>query len=149
MRALHVIGLILALTLVALGATVFAQTRPPTPVYQIIVHPRNQTPAVDRKFLEDAFLKRIASWPDGEVIRPVDLVPNSPVRRKFTEDVLKRSVEAVKGYWRQRIFSGRDLPPPELDTDEEIVTYVLKYDGAVGYVSGGASLNGSRVLPVR
>ncbi len=71
------------------------------------------------------------------MIRPADLVPGSPARRKFTEEILKRSVEAVRGYWQQRIFSGRDVPPPEVETDEEVVKYVLKYTGAVGYVSGG------------
>jgi hypothetical protein len=83
------------------------------------------------------------------VIRPVDLAANSVVRRKFTEDVLNRSVEAVKGYWQQRIFSGRDVPPPELDTDEDVIAYVLKYEGAIGYVSGSASLRGTKVLAVR
>jgi ABC-type phosphate transport system substrate-binding protein len=152
MRALllrSVIGFTFALALTAFCTTMFAETRQSAPAYQVIVHPENPVIAVDRKFLEDAFLKKIASWPQGIVIRPVDLVPNSQVRRQFTEDVLKRSVEAVRIYWQQRIFSGRDVPPPELDTDEEVVKYVLKYEGAVGYVSGSATLNGSRVLTVR
>jgi len=62
--------------------------------------------------------------------------------------VLKRSVEAVKGYWQQRIFSGHDVPPPEFDSDDDVVKYVLKHEGAVGYVSGNANLNGSKVLTV-
>jgi ABC-type phosphate transport system substrate-binding protein len=149
MRGLPVTPLALALTVAVSWATLFAHAGPPVPVYQVVVHPNNPTSTVDRGLLEDAFLKKITTWPTGELIRPVDLAPGSPVRRKFTEDVLKRSVEAVRGYWQQRIFSGRDVPPPELDTDDDVVRYVLKYEGGVGYVSGGAALNGSKVLSVR
>jgi len=49
-------------------------------------------------------------------------------------------VEAVRRYWQQCIFSGRSVPPPELDSDEAIVRYVAKYRGAVGYVSADAKL---------
>ena len=129
--------------------TLNAEARPPLPAYQVIVHPENPTTNVDRKFLEDAFLKKITTWPNGNSIRPVDRTASSPVRRAFSEEVLNRSVEAVKGYWQQRIFSGRDVPPPELETDDDVVSYVLKYDGAVGYVSGEAALKGARVLTVR
>src|SRR5882672_7686774 len=146
MRLRPLAALALATALTAFCATLFAQTRPSGPAYQLIVHTTNPVTAVDRKFLQDVFLKKVATWPDGQVVRPVDLVPNSAVRRKFTEDVLNRSVEAVKGYWQQRIFSGRDVPPPELDTDEDIVRYVLKYNGAVGYVSAGATITGTKAL---
>jgi hypothetical protein len=36
-----------------------------------------------------------------------------------------------------------------LDSDDEVVTYVLKHAGAVGYVSVEAKLNGAKVLTVR
>jgi ABC-type phosphate transport system substrate-binding protein len=138
----------LGLTLFALCATVFADARP-APVYVVIVEPSNEVTSVERKFLEDLFLKKITRWPNDSAVRPADLAPNSAVRRKFTEEVLKRSVEAVQGYWQQRIFAGRDVPPPEFDTDHDVVDYVLKHVGAVGYVSGAADLDGAKVLTVR
>src|SRR5579872_576679 len=95
--------LIVLLTLAALGASGRAQT-PPKPVFVVIANPNNPVEQVERKFLEDAFLKKITQWPNDQVIRPVDLSPNSPVRQKFTEDVLKRTLSAVKSYWQQRIF---------------------------------------------
>jgi ABC-type phosphate transport system substrate-binding protein len=146
MRSLTAFTLALLALLTALVATVFAQ---PRPVYVVITHPSNTAPVVDRKFVEDAFLKKTTRWPDGRPIRPVDLAPDSPVRRKFSEDVLNRSVAVVKGYWQQKIFSGRDVPPPEVDSDKDAVRYVLKNEGSIGYVSGSADLGGSRVLVVQ
>ncbi len=142
---------LVAVALCAICATVHAQARPagPAPDFIIIVHPSNESTAVERSFLEEAFLKKITQWPSGEVIRPVDLGPSSPVRRKFSEQILNRSVEAVKGYWQQRIFSGRDTPPPELETDDDVVAFVLKHEGGIGYVSGAAALHGARPLGVK
>ena len=62
---------------------------------------------------------------------------------------MRRSVEAVKTYWQQAVFSGRDIPPPELDSDDDVVRYVLRNPGGVGYVTGNADLHGARVLVVR
>jgi hypothetical protein len=62
---------------------------------------------------------------------------------------LKRTVAAVRSYWQQRIFSGRDVPPPELDSDASVIAYVERTPGAVGYVSGDAKLGSSRELQVQ
>ena len=119
------------------------------PIYVVIVNPDNPAASADRGFLADAFLKKVSTWGNGEVIRPVDLPPGSPVRQQFTDDVLHRSIQEVKGYWQQRIFSGRDVPPPELDKDEEVVEYVLHHGGAVGYVSRAAPLGGAKALAIQ
>jgi len=149
MRAFCQIALLLVLTVTGLGSTSHAQGGATSAGgYQVIVHPNAPSTAVDRQFLEDAFLKKVTMWPRGEAIRPADLTPNSNVRREFTEAVLKRSVEAVRSYWQQRIFAGRDLPPPEFNTDDNVVKYVLTHEGAVGYVSGSANLKEAKVLTV-
>jgi hypothetical protein len=136
-----------ALTIALLSASVAGEAR--APAYEIIVSPSNSIAAVDREFLAEAFLKKSTEWPSGETVKPVDLPPSSPVRRRFSDDVLHRSVAEVKSYWQQRIFAGRDTPPPELDGDDDVVHYVLKHPGAVGYVSVGAALAGAKVVAIR
>jgi ABC-type phosphate transport system substrate-binding protein len=63
--------------------------------------------------------------------------------------VLKRSVAAVKSYWQQKVFSGQNVPPPELDSDQQVVTFVLRNPGAVGYVSSAANVEGVKTLSLR
>jgi ABC-type phosphate transport system substrate-binding protein len=116
------------------------------PAYLVIVNPANPTTSIGRKFLADAFLKKTTRWDSGDVIRPVDQTSDSPVRRKFSEEVLKRSVAAVRNYWQQIIFSGRDVPPPELNSDEDVVKYVLKYPGGIGYVAGSTDLDAAKIV---
>lgn len=117
--------------------------------FRVIVHPSNSLKAAERAFVANAFLKKVTRWSEGEVIRAVDLRADNPARRRFTEEVLKRSVGAVRSYWQQRIFSGRDVPPPELESDEGVVAFVAKYPAAVGYVSGTAKLVGVRELVIQ
>jgi hypothetical protein len=139
-----------AFFLVALSVGFFAVAAQSLPRgYQIIRNPSNPVDAVDRQFLEDAFLKKKTAWPDGAVIRPVDLAPASTARRQFSDDVLRRPVDAIRSYWQQRIFAGRELPPPEFSSDAEVVRFVLRERGAVGYVSSAATLNGARPLTIK
>lgn len=121
-----------------------AEAAPPPPEFRIIVHRQNLVGSLSRAFVAEAFLKKVTRWDGGSTIRPVDQRPKSQVRRRFTETVLKRPVNAVRNYWQQRIFSGRDVPPPELDSDEAVVSYVGRHEGAIGYVSGTAALGGVR-----
>jgi hypothetical protein len=117
--------------------------------YRLIVHPSNPVRELDRSFVAQAFLKKVIHWPCGVPIQPIDLDQRSPVRRRWSDEVLNRSVEAVKSYWQQMIFSGRGLPPPEVTTDEQVIDFVLHRAGAIGYVSADANLHGARALSLR
>ena len=136
-----------ALFVAGSGGRASAEEAPPA--FVVIANAKNPANGSPREFLSDAFLKKTTRWDDGEIIRPVDLGPTSPARRAFSQKVLDRSVSAVRSYWQQRIFSGRDLPPPELGSDDAVIEYVQRNRGAVGYVSGTAHLHDVKVLPVR
>jgi hypothetical protein len=121
----------------------------PAPDFRVIVNASRSEVLLTREFLTDAFLKNVTRWPDAQPLQPVDQKGDTHARRKFSETVLKRSVQAVKTHWQQRIFSGRGVPPPELDSDEAVVRYVEARPGAVGYVSGSAALGKTRVVAVK
>jgi ABC-type phosphate transport system substrate-binding protein len=142
-----VVGAVLLLAIAAGAESIAAAAT--SADYQVIVHPTNALTAVDRAFLADAFLKKASHWPDGEALAPVDQRPDSGVRKAFSLDVLKRSVGAVRSYWTQRIFSGRDIPPPELDSDAKVVQFVASRPGAVGYVGAGTDTKGTKPLVLR
>jgi ABC-type phosphate transport system substrate-binding protein len=125
-----------------------ARESAPTP-FRVIVHPENRISGATAEFLSSLFLKKVTRWDGGETVRPVDQPPNSAVRARFSESVLKRSVAAVRNYWQQRVFSGRGVPPRVLESDQAVVSYVQKERGAVGYVSGAAKVDGVKVLVVK
>jgi ABC-type phosphate transport system substrate-binding protein len=141
-------GLVAALLLLAVAIATTGPALAGEPEFRVIVHPGSGPGAADPDFVADIFLKKMTRWPNGESAKPVDLRPDSTVRRRFSETVLKRTVNAVRSYWQQRIFSGRDVPPPELESEDAVVAYVAKTPGAIGYVAGGTKLGGVKELPL-
>ena len=139
---------IFLLALLGAAALPWAQAWAP-PAYRVIVHRDTPQAALERRVVADMFLKKASRWPGGEAVRPVDLASDSAVRQRFSEDVLGRSVAAVKSYWQQLIFAGRGVPPPELESEDEVTLFVMRHPGSIGYVSGGASVPGVKVLDVR
>jgi ABC-type phosphate transport system substrate-binding protein len=141
--------LLFVLPLFLLSAALMGQAPASSPPpFVVIVHPQNRAAFVTRAFLADAYLKRTSRWPDGERIRPVDLATGSNVRRRFSDAVLRRSVASVRSYWQRLIFSGRGVPPVELD-EAEVAAYVARHRGAVAYVGGATPVGRAKVVEVR
>lgn len=117
--------------------------------FRVIVHRDNPATVLSRELVTDIFLKKSTRWDDGEAVHAFDQRVDALVRDKFSDTVLRRSVAAVRHYWQQRIFSGRGVPPPELESDEAVVRRVQGDRGAIGYVSERAPLTGVKVVVVR
>jgi ABC-type phosphate transport system substrate-binding protein len=83
---------------------------------------------------------------DGLAIEPVDQVPASASRARFSETILHRNVAAMQAFWQQQIFSGRDVPPVEKSNDEAVIAFVREHPGAIGYVSPDSALDGVRTV---
>ena len=102
--------------------------------FALIVNAANPGTQMRRESVAAAFLKQATRWGDGSPIAPVDQSTTSPVRKAFTEAVLKQSVASVQNHWMQQIQTGR-LPPPVKNSDAEVAAYVTKEKGAIGYVT--------------
>jgi ABC-type phosphate transport system substrate-binding protein len=148
-RANAAFSLLVFVLVFVYGAAVGTRVASGAEGFRVIVNLDNPMSSMDRRFLADVYLKKATRWPSDEAIRPVDLGPGSPARRTFSDEVLKRSVAAVKSYWQQKVFSGQGVPPPELDSDSEVVRFVLKNPGAVGYVSSSGNVAGVKIVAVR
>jgi hypothetical protein len=140
------LGLVLLWCLVAVSPALAADA---PPAFRVVAHRGVPGNTVSRDFLANAFLKNISRWPDNQALRPVDLKVDAGARKTFSEAVLRRSVAAVKAYWQQRIFSGRGVPPPALDSDQAVIDYVASHPGAVGYISGTPSVGNVKVMTVK
>lgn len=117
--------------------------------FQIVVHPDNPYRHLERDYVRDLFLKRITRWPDGEVALPVDLSAKSSVRGAFAQAILHKPLTAVRMYWQQVVFSGRGVPPPELETDEAIIRYVVQRRGAIGYITASSQTGEARIVSLK
>jgi len=116
--------------------------------YKLIVNDSVKVRSLSKKTVSDSFLKKVRKWEDGAAIVPVDQLEASDVRDAFSRAIHGKPATAIKSYWNQQIFSGRDVPPVEKKSDAEVVAFVRSNAGAIGYVSDGADVTGVRVVTV-
>jgi ABC-type phosphate transport system substrate-binding protein len=128
-----------ALLLTAVLAPIGAQEA----ALRVIVHAANSVTSVQRTELSDIFLKKVATWKSGNPVIPVDQTETNDVRKLFCKRMLGRDVQAVKGYWQQAIFAGKNFPPLEKSNDAEVMAFVAGHPNAIGYVSPAAVLPGT------
>jgi hypothetical protein len=137
-----------ALGALNLGATTAAPA-PSIDDYRVIVHPANPARELSRAFVRDAFLNRKTTWGGGGKIRPVHLGKRFPVRQRFTREVLRKSPAQMRAYWSQLIYSGKGLPPPEMDTPAAVIAFVLRHREAMGYLPATADPGGAAVVTLK
>jgi ABC-type phosphate transport system substrate-binding protein len=119
--------------------------------FLVIVNAANPVSSMSVRELSTTFMKKVARWPHGDEVTPVDLKDTSAVRESFSRRIHEKSTAAVKAYWQKMIFSGRDVPPSEKSTSAEVVAYVRANRGAIGYVAAdtalGAGVKALKVTP--
>jgi len=119
--------------------------------YVVIVNPSNPIKRLTQSQLSKIYLGKLQGWDINGRIEPVvalDLPNSSPLRAKFTQDVLRKSESEAEAYWRQEIYAGRTFPPLE-QTESDALTHVRTIVGSIAYVSASADLKGVRVVSVR
>ena len=133
-------GLLLALAWASPGVA--------RPAFTVVVNPQVPVISLSRETLSDIFLRKVTWWENGVAMRPVDQPYDSTTRTLFSDAIIGRSVRAVRTHWQQAIFSGQRPPPPVFTTDAEVLSYVRRNGGAIGYVSNGVPLDGVRAVRI-
>ena len=128
---------------------VIPQTARAAEPFVVIVNAANPISSVSADQLAGLFLKKVTQWKGGLPAQPADLGANSAVRESFSHQIHHKGTAAVKAYWQQMIFSGREVPPPEKASALEVVAYVSANRGGVGYVPVGTRLgSGAKAVDV-
>lgn len=118
--------------------------------FVLIVNANNPISALSGQEASDLFFKKATNWSDGTKASPVDLNETASARESFSKRIHGKSTSAVKSYWQKMIFSGREIPPPEKASPDEVVAYVKAHRGGIGYVPSGTALgDGVKVLNLR
>jgi ABC-type phosphate transport system substrate-binding protein len=104
------------------------------PAFRVIVHNDVRGTQISRTLVSSIFLREALRWGDGLRIQPVDQSLRSPVRAEFSEAVLEKSIDGVQLLWTRKLAKGV-IPPVVKSSDEEVIAYIARTEGAIGYVS--------------
>jgi ABC-type phosphate transport system substrate-binding protein len=111
------------------------------PGFVIVINAENKTAALPKNLIVKLFLKKVREWDSGAgPVTAYDLDDKSEARKRFTTAVHGKSISAIKSYWQRMIFSGREVPPDEIASEQKVLEKVAADKGAIGYVSLGTPL---------
>ncbi|NEV62609.1 hypothetical protein [Thiorhodococcus minor] len=100
---------------------------------------------LDRKTLERIYTGRIVEI-GGVRVTPVNLPQGNELREAFLRHYLSQDENKYTGYWTVRRYVGKGTPPPELPSSAEVVEFVSKTEGAIGYVESVEVPEGVQIL---
>jgi hypothetical protein len=141
MRQLHFAITTLALLLFATGGAWAADLK-------VIANGSVSATMVSAEELKGVFLSTKTSLSDGSHVEPV-LEKSGAAHELFLKQIVGKTDSALETYYRSLVFTGKGSMPKTLASDAEMVAYVAKTKGAVGYVSATASAEGVKVLELK
>jgi TonB family protein len=133
--------------LVAAGLMIFAPVNALAGDVKVIANASVKADTISAAELKHVFLEEKNSLADGTHVEPV-LQKSGPVHEAFLQAYLGRSADDLQMYYRTLVFTGRGFTPKALGSDGEVVAYVARTRGAIGYVSSAASVGGVRTLAI-
>ncbi len=136
-----------ALSLAA-GLVAFAVGAAQSGTVKIIANSSVRADSISADELKGVFLEHTNSLEDGSHVEPV-MEKGGPTHEAFVRDYLEKSDAALQIYYRSLVFTGRGSMPKSVSSDAEVVTYVAKTKGAIGYVATGTSAVGVKTLEVK
>ena len=111
----------------------------------IISHPDNNV-TLSKKEVQRIFLGKLKTFPGKGPVIPIDLPRNSDSRLEFSKKILKKDMRQVSAYWTRLIFTGKGLPPKQVDSIEELKKLVARNPDAIGYIDKGSLDDTVRVI---
>ena len=113
---------------------------------RVIANPSVSASAVSVDELKSVFLSTKTSLSDGSHVEPV---LGGSAHTAFLKEYLGKTDAALPTYYRCLVFTGKGSMPKSLGSDAEVVAFVAKTRGAVGYVGSSANTVGVKILEVK
>jgi ABC-type phosphate transport system substrate-binding protein len=132
---------------VALAALLFTATAARPADIKVIANSSVSAASISADELKDVFLLTKSSL-GGAHAEPV-LQKGGAAHEAFVKEYLGKTDTALQTFYRSLVFTGKGSMPKTLGADSEVVAYVAKTKGAIGYVSAGTAAEGVKILEVK
>jgi len=137
LRNLLIVGMFLGAVNLALAGDI-----------KIIANSSVGASSVSTDELKAVFLATKSSLSDGSHVEPV-LEKDGPAHEAFLKEFVGKTDSAFETYYRSLVFTGKASMPKTTASDADMVAYVAKTKGAIGYVSASAATAGVKTLEVK
>ena len=115
---------------------------------KVIANPSIAASTVSAAELKGVFLFMTPSLENASRVEPV-LEKGGATHDAFVKHYLEKTDAALQIYYRSLVFTGKASMPKMLGSDAQVVAYVARTRGAIGYVSAAATTAGVKTLEVK
>ena len=115
--------------------------------YYIVVSEKNATRSLSAQEALHIFMGRTRSFPDGLPATSYELA-DAPQRAGFYRTLADMSLAQVTSYWARLMFSGRNLPPQQVDDQAALMDKIRNNPQAIGWLPHPPAQRGLRTVLV-
>ena len=113
---------------------------------KVIANPSVRADSISTHELKSLYLEEKSSL-NGTHVEPV-IEKRGPAHEAFLRDYLGQTDDELQKYYQTLVFTGKGLMPKTVSSDAEVVAYVAKTRGAIGYVGESAHMEGVKTLAI-
>jgi ABC-type phosphate transport system substrate-binding protein len=99
----------------------------------VIVNNANSD-TIDAQTLKRIYLGKMKTFPNGNKVTLLTLKDSDPSTEPFRKKALRKSNSQFKSYWSKLAFTGKGMPPKEMDNAAEMIKAVKADTAAMGFV---------------
>lgn len=101
--------------------------------------------SLDQREIRDIFLGKMKVWENGMRVECV-ILAKGDTQEAFLKHYVKKNHSTFTRYWKKKVFTGGGRAPRNFDKERDLVEYVEKTKGAIGFVTSGANTDQVKIL---
>lgn len=113
----------------------------------VILHGSSSVAFLSENDLRDYYLGRKTNWPDGSKVVVV-VLKDGPSHDSLMKKLGKSGSQFTTG-WKKLVFTGKGAMPEQVSNEDDLVDFVAKTPGAIGYVDVDKAKEGVNAIAVK
>lgn len=102
---------------------------------------------LSRVDIQNIYLGKKKVWSNGVKIE-VAILSDGETTDRFLKEYVKMNAGTYKNYMMKQIFTGCDKSPASFEKEKDLIDYVSKTKGAVGYITSEIPADSVKILDV-
>lgn len=96
---------------------------------------------VDAEMVKNIYGGHLTKWPDNSKAT-LTVIETHPVHEEFLKTYMRKSESQFTSTWKKIMFTGKGRYPTRFDSVDQLIDFVSKTQGAIGYVPADANPQG-------
>jgi len=103
---------------------------------------------IEKSTISNIYFGNMTKWPDGQTIHVV-MLKKGKTHETFVYKLLKSTPSKLKSYWKKVVFTGIGVRPKIFKKEEDMVDYISKTKGTIGYIDHSVSHEEVKTLKIK